>query len=328
MVTKTVLRDSLGFATTQFNNLYDSVENSNGLVRFGLQTISVSTGWFTKPLLKKVVEMSDPIVVTLDSKLAVAVDVVNEKIIKPAQAKEHGHVSIVGIAKQVTEQLTLELSNRYEALLEFTDDSVDTWLPAVSEDEKQGRKFFSLDDVLHKSDKGKASVSSIYKKASLRAVRKANSMLKDSFVVVKVVADTVVEKVERNFPVKENLSALRAKIDELRLKVSSGFWNTYSKCRSVASSKVSAVCGDVNGVLKFVSKKYEDAGITSKVDEVKVAASKLSFPRLSEYALVRLHLRDSKEDVSATEMEIIELAHALAGVVGVMHSPKELAFSA
>jgi len=103
------------------------------LLGYGIDTLNNNTAWVTKPVVAKVMEVSEMI----DSNIDSAYHVVDDQVLKPAKEQYHGQLSITSVATVIADKAIVTLSNRFELLVESADEVVEYWAPSVDNVEKE-----------------------------------------------------------------------------------------------------------------------------------------------------------------------------------------------
>jgi muconolactone delta-isomerase len=272
---------------------------------------------FVAPVVTRVVAAADPWVESVDTVVTGAWQTVNTRVVEPARKRNSkGQVSISGVYAEVREVATVELKNRYTALLDLSDQTVDYLLPESFEvaEKKQ----------VEKEEKPKSLVE-VSSKAQKRAFKRLEGQWQDvrafssgrlrEIVHVDLVAYaengyemTVSFTNDRVLPVVNQVSArglaVVASVQSISAEKSKLLWEAIARYREYSIQQF-------NEAYNYTATKAEAFGVPVLVGKAK----EVSLGEVSEFVLVKLNFKEQNDQFVVVERKLFDLFRTLVGLI-------------
>lgn len=318
-----VVKETIDFASARWAMVYQRLEGIP-MLQQSIQRVDESTQWITKPVLKKITEFSEPWVVTVDDNISQVLKSINDRVLVPVKSK--GSISASGVIGEVQSIAQIELKNRYSIMLDYTDDCVDYWLPTEGEagvKEENSKDVQSVGVKLSKRLRDRidhqwayAQELSSTKLKSVIHVDLIDYAKKMNHVYVTPVTEAskayvsdVYSKTSKSLdPVAENM---KLAVDSSKDWVAS----KQVAVRTLMESSRDELLQRYSETLKTVRDRAEKAGLVKKMENAIIKARTLSFNDLSDFTLVRLHVRTKNDGFEDTESRVMEFLDAVADAV-------------
>lgn len=285
-----VLRSGIGFAAKRLENLYHSAEGSSPMLKSTMDRVNEATQWLTKPLIERVVEVSDPIVSSVDSKVSSTVSSV-KTYISPA-----------------LEKVPATLHDHFEMLLDFTDHQIDSWLPEESSKSEEGaEKDGSVKEITLSSVSSKAK-RRMKQRAAIqysRAKELSGGKLKEylRIDVLEVTEISVLLGVSLSQDLLKHVSSGSNMVREYSLSKQAYFIKLAGESRQALLEK-----------LHSASKAFAESSSDFGFDKIVSSSRKLSFTDITEYAMMKASLKPRTEKLNAVEVHLWSLVSDLLGM--------------
>jgi hypothetical protein len=277
-----------------------------------------------EPVMQRVVAAADPWVDSVDNVVTETWKTVNTKVIDPARKKNPaGKVSLVGVYVEVRDVATIELKNRYTALLDMSDHAVDVFLPESDVPKEEHEK---------KEDKHPKSLVEVSSKAQKRVFKRLEHKWQDVRVfssgrLQEIIHIDLAEYAENGFkltvsftnerivPVVNNLATCGlAIVSDAQTKYSSArtlsaeksklLWEAIAKYREVGRQRYIEL-------YKYASDKAEAFGVPTLVGKAK----EVSLGEVSEFVLVKLNIKQQNDQFVVVERKLFDLFRTLVGLI-------------
>jgi hypothetical protein len=278
------------------------------------------------PVVQRVVAVADPWVDSVDNVMAETWKTVNNKVIDPARKKSpSGEVSFVGVYAEVREVATIELKNRYTALLDVSDHVVDTWLPEAESD-------FSADKNEKKEEKHTKSIGEVTTKAQKRLFKRFEHKWQDVRVfsagrLQEIIHVDLAEYAENGFKLTVSFTNDRVVpvINNLTtggLALVTDAQNSFSTARTLSAEKSKLLWDAIAryrelsyqkylATWKYAAEKSEHYGFPTLVGKAK----EVSLGEVSEFVLVKLNIKQQNEQFVVVERKVFDLLRTLVGLI-------------
>jgi len=277
-----------------------------------------------EPVVQRVVAAADPWVDSVDNVVTETWKTVNNKVIDPARKRSpSGQVSFVGVYGEVRDVVSIELKNRYTALLDMSDHAVDKFLPESDASADKNEK---------KEDKHTKTLVEVGSKAQKRVFKRLEHKWADVRVfssgrLQEIIHIDLAEYAENGFkltvsftnervvPVVNNLTtAGLALVTDAKNSFSSAkhlsaeksklLWDAIAKYRELSYQKYVAA-------YKYASDKAEAFGVPTLVGKAK----EVSLGEVSEFVFVKLNIKQQNEQFVVVERKLFDLFRTLVGLI-------------
>jgi len=311
-----VVRGSLQYASGVVWGLYSRAEQIT-VVRTTLDLTKPFVP-MVQPVVHRVVAVADPWVQSVDNVVTGAWQTVNSKVVEPSRDAQ-GNVSLNGVYTQVKQVATVELKNRYAALLDLSDHAVDVLLPETEEDktekkENEGAHAKSLVEVQSKAQRrmmkrldGQLKNVRAFSAGRLKEIVHVDLMeyAENGFTLsVSLVQNTVNDLSARRVALTASAESVYVSIRTVSAEKSKLLWDAIARYRELSYQRYAEA-------YKFASHKADEFGVPMIVGKAK----EVSLEEVSQFVLVKLNIKQQNEQYVVVERKLFDLFKTLIGLI-------------